>query len=82
LGLPKDVIVVNWYFEKRKQSLPWFAKRGHRQVLAGYYDGAPDQIRTWLDDAKGVPGVIGVMYTTWAARYDDLEAFARSAWGG
>lgn len=81
LGLPRDVIVVNWYFDKRKQSLPWFARRGHRQVLAGYYDGPVDQIRTWLDDARGLPGIIGVMYTTWAQRYDDLEAFAKAAWG-
>jgi len=81
LGLPREVIVVNWYFEKRKQSLPWFAKRGHRQVLAGYYDGPPEQIRTWLNDAKGLPGIIGVMYTTWQQRYDDLEAFAQAAWG-
>jgi len=23
-----------------------------------------------------VPGVVGVMYTTWQRRFDDLEAFA------
>jgi hypothetical protein len=80
-GLPRDVAVVNWYFAKRKQSLPWFAGRGHEQVLAGYYDGRPDQIRTWLDDARGVPNVTGVMYTTWQNRYEDLEAFAKAAWG-
>lgn len=80
-GLPKDAIVLNWHFGKRRESLPWFARRGHSQILAGYYDGAPGQIRTWLDDAKNVPGIVGVMYTTWASRYDDLEAFAQAAWG-
>jgi hypothetical protein len=25
--------------------------------------------------------VVGVMYTTWQNRYDDLEAFAKAAWG-
>ena len=27
------------------------------------------------------PGIKGVMYTTWAANYADLEAFAQAAWG-
>jgi hypothetical protein len=53
---------------------------GHAQVLAGYYDGSPQQIRTWLDDGKDVPNVIGVVSTTWVNRYGDLGAFARSAW--
>ena len=32
-----------------------------------------------LAAAKNVPGVIGVMYTTWKKNYADLEAFARIA---
>jgi hypothetical protein len=79
-GLPKDVIVVNWNgSEKRKETLDWFAKQGHAQILAGYYDASPERIRGWLDDAKTVPGVVSVMYTTWQNRYDDLEAFAQAA---
>ena len=81
-GVPKDVVIANWYFEKRQESLPWFANLGHRQLLAGYYDASPQRIRTWLDDAREVKGIEGVMYTTWQNRYDDLEAFARNAWGG
>ncbi len=80
-GLPKDAIIVNWNYDGRAKSLPWFAKLGHTQILAGYYDGAPDSIRGWLIDAKKVSGVDGVMYTTWANRYEDLEAFAHAAWG-
>lgn len=80
-GLPPDVGIVNWNFDGRKKSLPFFAGRGHRQILAGYYDGAPDTIREWLQDAAGVHGIDGVMYTTWMQKYDDLEAFARAAWG-
>lgn len=80
-GLSKDVVIVNWYFGKRKENMPWFAQRGHTQILAGYYDGSPQQIRTWLDDGKDVPNVLGVMYTTWVNRYTDLEAFAKAAWG-
>lgn len=80
-GLPKEAVIVNWHFDRRKENMPWFAQRGHRQILAGYYDGDPQSIRVWLEDAKGVPGVVGVMYTTWQNRYDDLEAFAKAAWG-
>ena len=77
-GLAKDVTVVNWHghAEGRLESLRHFAERGHKQILAGYYDGPPERIRDWLADADKVQGVVGVMYTTWEHRYDDLEAFA------
>ena len=77
-GLPSDVTVVNWHGHKegRVESLRHFASRGHRQILAGYYDGPPKRIREWLADAAKVEGVVGVMYTTWRHDYDDLERFA------
>jgi hypothetical protein len=75
-GLDQDVIIVPWYFEKRTESLKWFADRGHRQVIAGYYDGKPEQVRDWLKSARNVTGVLRVMYTTWENKYGDLEAFA------
>jgi hypothetical protein len=75
-GLDKDVIVVPWYFEKRAESLKFFAQRGHRQVIAGYYDAKPERVRDWLEAAKPFPGVIGVIYTTWEHKYADLERFA------
>jgi hypothetical protein len=78
-GLDKEIIILPWYFEKRAQSLRWFAQRGHRQVIAGYYDDKPEYIRQWLDAARRVEGVIGVMYTTWQQKYDDLERFAELA---
>jgi hypothetical protein len=82
-GLDKDVMIVPWYFEKRAESLKWFADRGHRQIIAGYYDGKPEQIRDWLEATRDVKGVLGVMYTTWENKYADLEAFSNvvSGWG-
>jgi hypothetical protein len=74
-GLDKDVTVVNWNFDKRNDSLKWFADRGQRQLIAGYYDAGPNQIRNWLESARGVSGLLGVMYTTWQGQYDDLEKF-------
>ncbi|MBN1419678.1 MAG: hypothetical protein JXP34_12945 [Planctomycetes bacterium] len=76
-GLSKDVVIVNWNFGHRDESLRFFAGRGHRQVIAGYYDGDPEEARKWIASARGVDGIAGIMYTTWRDQYDDLEAFAR-----
>ncbi len=78
-GLDSSVTIVNWNAGRATESLRFFARRGHRQVIAAYYDGAPSQVRGWIAAARGVAGVEGVMYTTWQGRYDDLEAFAREA---
>ena len=75
-GLDPSVTVVNWNFDKRDESLKFFADRGHRQVIAGYYDAPPEQVKQWLDSASKVKGVTGVMYTTWQNNYAVLEPFA------
>jgi hypothetical protein len=83
-GLEPSVIVVNWNSGHKEQSLGFFARRGHRQVIAGYYDAPVAEIKPWLDAAAAAGGVIGVMYTTWRDNYADLEAFAalcRPAYG-
>lgn len=80
-GLPEDMVVINWNHGKASQSLPFFGARGNEQVLAGYYDQAPDRIASWLKTGSGVRGVNGAMYTTWKNNFSDLEAFARNAWG-
>jgi len=79
-GLGKEVVVVIWDFEKRVSSLSFFADRGHQQIIAGYYDAGPDQIKRWLDSIRenNIPGVIGVMYTTWQGNYTDLKAFSNA----
>jgi len=75
-GLAPEVIIANWNAGKARASLDFFARRGHEQVLAGYYDG-DDNFKTWDDAARGVPKVEGFMYTTWQARYDDLERYGK-----
>ena len=78
-SVPREVMIVNWNFGKRQESLRHFADRGHLQIIAGYYDAPPDQIVRWLDTvlAEKVNTVDGVMYTTWRRNYDDLEEFAK-----
>jgi hypothetical protein len=76
-GLDKSVILANWNGGKAKASLDFFAGRKHQQVIAGYYD-SDDNLATWEAASKGVPGVIGFMYTTWQNRYDDLERYGKA----
>ena len=76
-GLDPAVTVVNWNFDKRDESLAFFAGRGHRQIIAGYYDAQPERVKQWLASAARVKGVEGVMYTSWRNNYGDLETFAR-----
>ncbi|MEY2410889.1 MAG: hypothetical protein QOF48_3559 [Verrucomicrobiota bacterium] len=77
-GLDKEVIVVPWYFEQRAATLKFFAERGHRQLIAGYYDARPEKVQDWIRAASPHPGVLGVMYTTWQQKYSDLERFAEA----
>jgi hypothetical protein len=78
-GLDPEVTVLNWNSspESRKASLKFFSERGSPQILAGYYDGPVDAIQTWLRDAAGLSGVLGVMYTTWVSNFADLEPFLK-----
>ncbi|HUT56670.1 MAG TPA: hypothetical protein VNA25_02220 [Phycisphaerae bacterium] len=80
-GLDPNVVIVNWHNHAagRLDSLKHFASRGHRQILAGYYDAPPGRIVEWLREAQQVKGVIGVMYTTWKRDYSKLDAFAHAA---
>lgn len=69
------VTILPWYYEQRTNSLQFFATRGHQQVIASYYDCAPESITNWLDASTSLPGVAGVMYTTWVSSYDELDLF-------
>lgn len=80
-GVPRNTVIVNWYFGARSKSGPFWSSRGNRQILAGFYDGDPRDIRTWLEDLRGVDGIVGAMYTTWRNDFSQLESFARFAWG-
>ncbi|HLO69052.1 MAG TPA: hypothetical protein VK188_18665 [Holophaga sp.] len=80
-GLSGDMLILNWDWANPRQGAAFFAGLGCGQVLAGYYDRDPGFIREWLNQVRGIPGILGVMYTTFEDRYEDLEAFAQAAWG-
>jgi hypothetical protein len=77
--LPRDVIIANWNLGKARESLAFFERRGHRQLIAGYYDVDDlSNFRTWDSAARNVKGVIGFIYTTWASRYGLLEKYGEA----
>jgi hypothetical protein len=80
-GLAPEVGIVNWANHLQGRNLKFFADRGHKQILAGFYDGDGYPIDKWLAAGAGLPGIVGVMYTTWQDDYSQLEAFAQQAWG-
>ena len=78
-GLPRSVTIANWNSGKARQSLAFFAGRGHRQIIAGYYDVDDlSGFTPWDTAAQGVKGVDGFMYTTWSAKFKLLEEYGRA----
>jgi len=82
-GLSSEVGIVNWNSERPADSAAWFSQRGHRQILAGYYDADEDggAMGDWLHAALDLPGVAGAMFTTWMDNYSNLECWAHRVWG-
>lgn len=76
-GLDASVIILNWNHGKRDQSLKFFADRGNRQILCGFYDNDLSEWTQWLESGKKIKGVVGYMYTTWRGDYSKLEKFAQ-----
>ncbi len=78
-GLDRDVTIANWNGGHAAESLKFFANRGHRQVIAGYYDADDlSNFRTWDAASKGVPKVDGFMYTTWERKLNLLETYGEA----
>ncbi len=83
-GLDKDIGIANWIGGLKGENCRFFAERGEKEVLAGYYDGdeSGSGIAEWLKNAQPMGGIVGAMYTTWQSKYDAMEAWAKAAWGG
>lgn len=90
-GIPPEVSILNWNLDKLKDSLRWFSGLNseqpiaHQQIVAGFYGraDAAGEARRELAEAAGIPGIRGLMYTTWDNNYSKLQAFAdaaRAAW--
>jgi hypothetical protein len=74
--VPKDLMIVCWYYEKRKESLEFFSSHGFRTVAGAYYDADTlENPRGWLDVLDVTPNAVGIMYTTWRDKYELLGPF-------
>jgi hypothetical protein len=89
-GLPAEVSIMNWNLDHLTESLTWFSGRdakqpvAHHQMIAGFYDkgaGAAEARKEWKQ-AEGIPGITGMMYTTYADDYSQLQSFAEGAKAG
>ncbi len=80
--IPKHIGMVNWNGREGivQNSLDFFSGRGFRQISAPYYDRDEKQIRIWKEWTRETGNFHGMMYTTWQAKYDHLEAFGEYAW--
>ena len=83
-GLNPNITVMQWGTQiDAAAGLRFFSRRGNKLMIATYYDGDVEQDYTiWKKFTAGVPGIIGVMYTTWQNDYSNLERFAEVWWGG
>jgi hypothetical protein len=91
-GLPPQTTIMNWNYPDWTNSLKWFAGMDprqptpFRQIIAGYYDsgdGAAAAAQE-IQAAMGIPGIAGLMYTTWADDRAQLQPFAdavKKNWG-
>jgi len=74
--VPKDLVIVCWYYRKRKESLGFFSRLGFKTLAGAYYDGDTlDNPKGWLETLDKTPRAIGIMYTTWRNKYDLLAGF-------
>jgi len=74
--VPKDLIIVCWYFKMREASLKFFSEQGFRTLAGAYYDGDTlDNPRGWLEALDRTPNVRGIMFTTWRNKYELLAPF-------
>ena len=74
--VPKDLVIVCWYYDKRNQSLPFFSSLGFRTLAGAYYDGDTlDNPKGWLQALSQTPKACGIMYTTWQNKYELLGPF-------
>jgi len=74
--IPKDLVIVCWYYDKRNESLKFFSSIGFKTLAGAYYDGDTlDNPKGWLESLERTPGACGIMYTTWENKYQLLAPF-------
>lgn len=74
--VPKELRIVCWHYDKRKESLAHFSGLGFRTLAGAYYDGDTlENPKGWLEALAQTPSALGIMYTTWQNKYELLGPF-------
>jgi len=74
--IPRELRIVCWYYERRRESLRHFSSLGFKTLAGAYYDGDTlDNPKGWLEALKETPDALGIMYTTWRNKYELLAGF-------
>jgi hypothetical protein len=73
-GLPPDMEIMLWG-SSRREALQFFTDKGHGLILSGASRRA---VEGYLESAKGLPHILGFMYTTWSNDYGPLEDYSRA----
>jgi hypothetical protein len=74
--VPKGVVMGNWT-RKTTKSQEFWAERGNRQILCGYY-GNPNNIDEWMLKTADLEGIIGAMFCNYGGKWSDLKPFAEN----
>jgi len=77
LGLPRDVIIMNWHGhdENRIAAMKFFADHGYSQILSAYYDADVTKFTPRLNEASHIKNIAGTMYTTWTSNFSQMEPY-------
>jgi hypothetical protein len=78
-GLDPGIGILNWNGGLKGKNCKFFSDLGLRQILCGYYDSDEDgsAMTQWLRNTAEVPGIAGVMYTTWEDKYNAMDAWKK-----
>jgi hypothetical protein len=80
-GLQPDTWIMKWGEAKADQGLTFFQSRGHKTMVAAFYDhDVTEDAAAWKKTLQNTGPIEGVMYTTWTNDYSQLEAFAKLWW--
>jgi hypothetical protein len=89
-GLPSTVTVFNWNLGNLTNSLNWFSglnpqqPNAYHQIIYGYYDSGNGAATGALElqQAAGIPGVLGATYVTNYGDYSQAQPFAAAVKSG
>lgn len=79
IDLDRKIIIMNWNYTASRvgKSTRFFASRGNRQIIAGYYDGSASSLSTWMSRINNKSNIQGFMYSTFVRNFNitNMRAF-------